>query len=78
MEIENLKQLISNKTGIESTKISTDSHFEKDLNISRIELGDFLNFLEDHLKISLHREDIVNIETVADLKNIVEDQLDEV
>ena len=75
---ETLKQLIADRTGIESDKILPSAHFEEDLNLSKIELADFLNFLEDHFKISLSRDDIINVKTVEDLENLVEDQLNEI
>ncbi len=79
MEIaDTLKHLIADKTGVESDKVTLESHFEEDLNLSRIELADFLNFLEDHFKINLQSRDVVNIKTVDDLKNLIEDHLDEI
>lgn len=76
--VETLKQLISEKTGIDADKVTLESHFEQDLNISKIELASFLNFLEDHFKIDLHSEEVINIETVTDLKNLIEDHLNEI
>lgn len=76
--VETLKQLISEKTGIDADKVTPESHFEQDLNISKIELASFLNFLEDHFKIDLHSEEVINIETVTDLKNLIEDHLNEI
>jgi len=76
--IETLKQLIAERIGIDSGKVTLESHLEQDLNISKIELANFLNFLEDYFKIDLHSEEVVNIETVSDLKNIIEDHLNEI
>lgn len=76
--IDILKQLISERTGIDTSKVTIESHFGQDLNVSKIELADFLNYLEDYFKIDLHSEDVVNIETVSDLKNLIEDHLNEI
>lgn len=76
--VETLKQLIAERTGTDSGKVKLESHFEQDLNISKIELANFLNYLEDHFKIDLHSEEVVNIETVSDLKNLIEDHLNEI
>lgn len=79
MEIADaLKNLIADKTGIEFDKVKLESHFEDDLNLSKIELADFLNFLEDHFKINLQSREVINIKTVADLKNLIEDHLNEI
>lgn len=79
MEIaDTLKNLIADKTGIEFDKVKLESHFEDDLNLSKIELADFLNFLEDHFKINLQSREVINIKTVADLKNLIEDHLNEI
>jgi len=75
---DTLKHLIADKTGVESDKVTLESHFEEDLNLSRIELADFLNFLEDHFKINLQSRDVVNIKTVGDLKNLIDDHLNEI
>lgn len=75
---ETLKQLIAERTGIDAEKISPESHFEEDLNLSRIELAEFLTFLEDHFKIDLHHEDVVSLRTVADLKTLIQDELNEI
>lgn len=75
---ETLEQLIADRTGIDLVKILPSSHFGEDLNISKLELADFLGFLEDHYKIDLHQDDIIKIETVEDLRNLIEDKLNEV
>lgn len=79
MEIaEALKKLIAERTGIDTSKVTLESYFEQDLNVSKIELADFLNYLEDYFKINMRSEDVVNIETVSDLKNLIEDHLNEI
>ena len=75
---DTLKHLIADKTGVESDKVTLESHFEEDLNLSRIELADFLNFLEDHFKINLQSRDVVNIKTVGDLKNLIYHHLNQI
>jgi acyl carrier protein len=76
--VETLKQLIAETTGIDSGTVQLESHIEQDLNISKIERAEFLNYLEDHFKIDLHSEEVANIETVSDLKNLIEDHLNEI
>lgn len=78
MKIEDvLKHLISEKTGVAEDKVFPNSHFEEDLNVSKIELAGFLLFLEDYFSINLRGDDIKNLRTVDDLRVVIEDQLDE-
>lgn len=75
MYLNKVKQLISEKTGVEFEEIEETSYFEEDLNVSEIELMEILTDLEDELHVELVGEK-GNIETVQDLTDMLTEQIE--
>jgi len=71
-----LFDLICQRTGVAVEKISFQTDFEHDLNLSREELMDFIVNLEEKYNISFSEENLEKIQTVGELKEILLDRLD--
>ncbi len=69
-----IKKIISEKTGLESSEITTESFFEDDLNIGEMELLEILEELEETLHVDLV-ENIDTFETVQDLIDALEEHI---
>ncbi|MBI4091371.1 acyl carrier protein [candidate division WWE3 bacterium] len=67
---EALKNIISEKTGVEQDQIKPDSFFMDDLNIDEMELGEIITEFEDRLNIELNLK-IEDVKTVSDLLHAV-------
>lgn len=72
---EQLKEIISNRTGIEKTEIHKDSFFEDDLNIGELELIEILEEIEETFEIDLVEEKD-DIHTFTDLTHAVSDKIE--
>lgn len=70
-----LLDLISQRTGQDLSKIEPQMDFERDLNISRDELVEFISSVEDRFKISFADEHLDKVKSVGDLINLVLDHL---
>lgn len=73
-----LINIISQALGIEKEKISLDSDFYSDFNISRLELADLIMTCQEKLNINLNEDAINKITTVADLFKLLEENSDEI
>lgn len=67
--------LISQRTGYDAEKLKDGLDFERDLNISRDELIEFISLIEDKFKISFEDEHLEEVKTVGDLKNLTLEHL---
>lgn len=70
-----VKHIIADKAGLDVTEVTPESYFEDDLNISEMELNEILTEVEESLHVDL-LEDKANIESVADLLDILSEKLD--
>jgi acyl carrier protein len=73
--IKKIKKLIADKAGQEPSEIENEMYIQDDLNLGDMELVDILEELEESLHIDLV-EQKDEIETVADLIELVEEQVD--
>lgn len=73
--IKNAKMLVSEKSGVDASEITSESFFEEDLNISELELIEILTDLEDTYEISLI-ENKDEIETFGDLVDLLTDEVE--
>ncbi|OIQ15532.1 MAG: hypothetical protein BM556_18000 [Bacteriovorax sp. MedPE-SWde] len=62
-----VKDLISEITGIESEKISNDQEFKSDLQMDSIAIADLISSLEEDFEIVIEQEKAMEIKTVAQL-----------
>lgn len=69
--LKEIKQLISEKTGMELDEISEDSYFEDDLNMGQMDLVDLLTDLEDIYQTEGLIEEKDELETVQDLVDLL-------
>ena len=69
-----VKKLISEKTGLESYEITPESFFEDDLNIGEMELMEILEELEEKYHVSLI-ENSDSFETVQDLVDALDEHI---
>lgn len=70
-----LKELISQRTGLEPGEIEASLDFEHDLNIGRAELVEFVSSVENKFNISFADEQLDKVKTVGDLTNLILDHL---
>ena len=70
-----LKELITDETGLKAEEISVNSHFEDDLNLDNFELADLLVSVEEKFGIELDEDIVENLNTVQDLVHAIEDNL---
>jgi len=73
--LEKIRNLISNKCGVDKSEITPNSFFEDDLNIGEIELLEILEDLEETFKVELITEK-ENIKSVSDLLTVLADKLE--
>ena len=70
-----IKDVVSDKVGIDAHEIKMDSFIEDDLNIGELELHDILQELEEYYNVDLI-EDRNEIETVQDLVDLLSEKID--
>ena len=70
-----IKELVSERTGLEPSEITKESFFEDDLNVSEMELIDILEELDETYKTDLV-EERDNIDSVESLMDILSEKLD--
>ena len=73
--IKKIKKLIADKAGQEPSEIENETYIQDDLNLGEMELMDILEELEESLHVDLV-EQKDSIETVGDLIEMVEEQID--
>ncbi len=73
---QKIKQLISEKTGLELNEIEEEFYFEEDLNIDELELIEIITDLEEILAIEFEDEEKENLETVQDLLDLVAEKVE--
>lgn len=73
--IKKVKQIISNKAGVDINEVSNEEYFEEDLNIGELELIEILSEIEDVLKVNL-MDKKNDIECVQDLVDILAEKLE--
>lgn len=71
-----LQQMLADITGNETVDIFPDSSIYDDLNMTPLELAQFLASIKHEFPgVELHREDLEDLETIADIAAYVEDIL---
>lgn len=68
--------LLSEKSGVEVTKINDGLDFEHDLNLTPEEMSDLITTIEEKYKITFDPENIKLAKTVGGLKELVLDLID--
>lgn len=74
---DELKPILANNYGIELERITLHAEFFSDLNLSPLELTDFIHFCEQKYKFTLTPLETEEIITLADLIKAIEDHTDE-
>jgi len=69
--LKKIKQLISDKTGMELDEVNEDSYFEDDLNMGQMDLVDLITDLEEIYQTDGLMEEKDEMETVQDLIDIL-------
>lgn len=75
---EKLINLISEKLEVEKEKLSLESDFYTDLNVSKLEVADLIASAQLKLKIKLEADDFNEVETIGDLVKLFEESSDEI
>lgn len=76
--LDSLKKLIAEQLGVESDQITTDSHFQDDLNADPLSLADLVVSIEEEFKIKIPQEELIKFNTVGDIVNFLTDNMAEV
>lgn len=69
---EKIREIVSERTGVEKGDIRPDAFFMDDLNINEMELSEIITELEEKLNIELDI-DIEEIKTIGDLLHAIND-----
>lgn len=75
---DRLQNIVSLHLGVPKEEINSSSEFSGDLNADPVSLADLYTVIEDQFQISLPAEDLVNIATVSDLAEAVNERVSEV
>jgi acyl carrier protein len=70
-----LKQIISEKLCIDSTKITPQSAFFDDLTCDSLDMVEIVMAIEDHFDIAIPDEDIDKLKTFKDLYEYVDSKV---
>jgi len=62
-----IKELISEITGIDAAEIKNDQEFKSDLQMDSIALADLISSLEEDFEIVIEQEKAMEIKTVSQL-----------
>jgi acyl carrier protein len=73
---ERLRDLISEKLGVDSDDITMETSFSDDLEADSIALFELIMAIEEEFDIEVEDESIENISTVGDIVNYLEEMLD--
>jgi len=68
---EQVLQIFADHFGMDKKDIGPSMELARDLNLSAIEMGDFMVILENTFHIEIPKEESNNAETLADVINIV-------
>ena len=68
-------ELISDKLGINEDEISIDSDFRKDLSADLLDISELMMNLEDEFSVIVPDSDMVNLKTVEDMVDYIEQEL---
>ena len=74
--LKKIKQLVSEKTGMELDEITEDSYFEDDLNMGQMDLVDLLTDLEEFYQVEGLLSEKDELETVQDLVDLLIEKVD--
>uniref|UniRef100_A0A7C4XNZ8 Acyl carrier protein n=1 Tax=candidate division WWE3 bacterium TaxID=2053526 RepID=A0A7C4XNZ8_UNCKA len=72
--VKKIKDLVSEKAGMDPAEIKDESYFEDDLNLGELEVAEIVEELEDTYSISLSEYE--EMETVGDLITAVSENLE--
>ncbi len=72
---EQVHNLISEQLGVETEKITPESHFADDLNAGEAEMEELITKLQENLKIEINPLKAKEVETVDELVHLVFDEL---
>ena len=72
---EKIKDVLSERLGIDKEKITMETSFVEDLNIDSISMIDLIMELEDEYDIEFDENEADNIKTVADLVKFIDEKI---
>lgn len=70
--IDNVKELISKQLNKPVEEITADKEIVKDLGADSLDVVEMLMSLEEEFNITVPEEDAVNLKTVGDIVNLIE------
>ena len=68
-------ELISDKLAINEDEISIDSDFRKDLSADSLDISELMMNFEDEFSVIVPESDMVNLKTVEDMVDYIEQEL---
>ena len=69
--LERIKEIVSEKLGVDSAQITEGSSFKDDLGADSLDLFEMVMALEDEYEIEIPTEDLEQIATVGDVINYI-------
>lgn len=70
--IDKVKDLIAKQLRIDVAEITDDKEIVKDLGADSLDVVEMLMSLEEEFNVTVSEEDAINIKTVADIANVIE------
>ena len=74
---EEVKDIISEHSGVEKEAINIGSHLQEDLNLDPLSITDIMAAIEEKFKIEIPKDNIVNLTSISDIVEFIEDKLEE-
>lgn len=75
--LEDIKKMLAKQFGLDEESIEEDSYLEADLNISELDMEDFVAALEDKYQITIPQEDYSKFKKVVDIANYLYESIDQ-
>ncbi len=75
--LEDVKKLIAKQYELDEDDIEEDSFLETDLNISDLDLEDFIDVLQDKFQIQIPQETYEKFKQVGDIANYLYENVDQ-
>ena len=69
---EKIASLISNKLGIEESRVTENSEIIKDLGADSLDVVEMLMGLEEEYGITISEDDAANLKTVGDIVKLID------
>lgn len=75
MTLDKVKEIIADKLGVDSAKITKDSKIIADLGADSLDVVELIMALEDEFGVTVDEDKVQNLVTVGDIVTLIEETL---